>query len=53
MQIFSIYCPMLIMGFYQFNADICVWKTCICILKLEISAFKIEISVFQIDISVF
>ena len=30
MQIFSIYCPILILGFYQFNADIYVWKTYIC-----------------------
>ena len=44
---------MLILGFYQFNADIYVWKTYICTQNLEISAFKIEISVFQIDTFVF
>ena len=33
---------MLILGFYQFNADIYVWKTHICIQKLEISAIKLE-----------
>ena len=31
MQIFSIYFPVLILGFYQFNADIYVWKIYICI----------------------